>query len=72
MTAEPEGCWRECEGVEPTCPSGYTDAAEIIPNYRTQAMPTTVFITADGHVFRKWTVYDETATANVREMLEEE
>ena len=37
-----------------TYPAGYTDEAEVVRAYRVQAMPTTVFINAEGEVFRSW------------------
>jgi thioredoxin-related protein len=57
-----------------TYPAGYTDEAQVVRDYRVRAMPTTVFITAEGEVFRTWTgsITGEVVTAIVREMLEEE
>ena len=55
-------------------PAGYTDDAGVVPKYRIRAMPTTVFITADGKVYETWTgsINRETVTAIARKMLEEE
>ena len=57
-----------------TYPAGYTDDAWVVPQYRIQAMPTTVFISADGSVFETWTgsINRETVTAITQKMLEEE
>ena len=57
-----------------TYPAGYTDDPLVVRNYRVRAMPTTVFITAEGEVFRTWTgsITRETVTAITQEMLEEE
>ncbi len=55
-----------------TYPAGYTDDAQVVPNYQIRAMPTTVFITAEGLIHRYWSgsIDRETVTAIVREMLE--
>ena len=37
-----------------TYPAGTTDDGTVVPRYGVRAMPTTVFITAEGKVFRKW------------------
>ena len=37
-----------------TYPAGTTDDATVVPRYGVRAMPTTVFISAEGEVFRKW------------------
>ena len=57
-----------------TYPAGYTDDPLVVRNYQVRAMPTTVFITADGEVFRTWTgsITREMVTAITQEMLEEE
>ncbi len=57
-----------------TYPAGYTDDPEVVRNYQVRAMPTTVFITGEGEVFRTWTgsISREMVTAIAREMLEEE
>ena len=57
-----------------TYPAGYTDDAQVVRNYQVRAMPTTVFITAEGGVFRTWTgsITREAVTAIAREMLEGE
>ena len=38
-----------------TYPAGFTNDADIVRKYRVMAMPTTVFISGDGQIFRKWT-----------------
>ena len=55
-----------------TYPAGFTDDAKAVSSYRIEAMPTTVFISSEGHVFRKWTgsIDRETAAAIVQEMLD--
>ena len=57
-----------------TYPAGYTDDPQVVRRYQVRAMPTTVFITAEGEVFRTWTgsITRETVTAITQEMLEEE
>ena len=57
-----------------TYPAGYTDDARVVRDYQIRAMPTTVFITAEGELYRTWTgsITREEVTAIVREMLEEE
>ena len=37
-----------------TYPTGSTEDASVVTEYGVFSMPTTVFITADGQVFRKW------------------
>ena len=57
-----------------TYPAGYTDDPRVVRNYRVRAMPTTVFITGEGEVFRTWTgsITRETVASITREMLEQE
>ena len=57
-----------------TYPAGYTDDPQVVRDYQVSAMPTTVFITAEGEIFKTWTgsITREAVTAIVREMLEEE
>ena len=38
-----------------TYPSGYPLAGSSVINYKVLGMPTTVFVTADGKIFQKWT-----------------
>lgn len=54
-------------------PAGSTNDGSVVRKYGVQAMPTTIFITAEGEVFRTWTgsITREMVTAIVREMLEE-
>ena len=37
-----------------TYAAGYTDDAQVVQSYRVLGLPTTVFITADGQLYRKW------------------
>ncbi len=55
-------------------PAGYTHDASVVRNYQIRAMPTTVFITGKGDVFRTWTgsITREQITAIVQRMLEKE
>ena len=55
-------------------PAGFTDDSEIVRKYQVRAMPTTVFITGDGEVFRTWTgsINRESVTAIVERMLKGE
>ena len=57
-----------------TYPAGYTDDDQVVRNYRVSAMPTTIFITAEGEVFRSWTgsIDREQLEAIARLMLGEE
>jgi hypothetical protein len=40
--------------LEITYPAGFTDDASVLQRYEVLAMPTTMFITPKGEVFRKW------------------
>ena len=51
--------------LEITYPAGFTDSNKAVRAYRVLSMPTTVFITAEGDVFRTW------AGALNREILSE-
>ena len=55
-------------------PAGYTDDGSVVSGYRVRAMPTTVFITAEGRIYRTWTgsITREQVTSIALEMLEEE
>ncbi len=70
----PKDAGKLLDALGVTYPAGHTNDAQVVPNYRIRAMPTTVFITADGRVFRTWTgsITREMVTAIVREMLERE
>lgn len=37
-----------------TYPTGYPDDSRLLRHYRVLAMPTTIFINAEGQIFRKW------------------
>ena len=56
-----------------TYPAGYTMHHSVIADYSVLSMPTTVFITPDGGIFRKWSgILDREALTKVTdEMLEE-
>ena len=41
--------------LEVTYPAGFTDDIEVVKDYGVLGMPSTIFITADGKIFRKWT-----------------
>ena len=41
--------------LEVTYPAGFTDDIKVVKNYGVLGMPSTIFITADGKIFRKWT-----------------
>ena len=55
-------------------PAGYTDDGSVVPRFGIQAMPTTVFITSEGRVYRTWTgsINKEEVASITREMLQEE
>jgi thiol-disulfide isomerase/thioredoxin len=56
-----------------TYPAGYTIHNGVIPDYGVLSMPTTVFIDADGGIYRKWSgVLDHDALASVTDKLLEE
>ncbi len=57
-----------------TYPAGYTDDGEVVKGYRVQAMPTTIFITAEGEIYRAWSgsIDRETVEAIVAGMLGQE
>ena len=56
-----------------TYPAGYTAHRGVIADYNVLSMPTTVFITPDGGIFRRWSgILDREALTRVTdEMLEE-
>ena len=41
--------------LQVTYPAGFTDDQSVVKSYGVLGMPSTVFITADGKIFRKWT-----------------
>ena len=50
--------------LQVTYPAGFTDHRGIVADYGVRAMPTTIFITADGRVFTAWSgaiSYERTA-----------
>ena len=38
-----------------TYPAGFTDNGKVVSDYKVLAMPTTVFISGNGQIVRKWT-----------------
>ena len=42
------------EELEITYPAGFTNDASVIKDYRILGMPTTIFIDADGTIFKTW------------------
>jgi thiol:disulfide interchange protein len=61
------------EELEVTYPAGFTNDSNIIRDYKVLGMPTTVFITAKGEIFNKWTgaLTSEILVEKVEEMLAE-
>ena len=57
-----------------TYPAGFTDDAKVVHKYKVLAMPTTVFISGKGEVFRKWTgaLDRRILTRLVKDMLDQE
>ena len=57
-----------------TYPAGYTDDPEVVRKYQVSAMPTTIFITGEGQIFRTWTgaIDRQQLESITRLMLEEE
>ena len=70
----PKDAGKLLDALGVTYPAGYTDDAQVVPQYRIRAMPTTVFISADGRVFETWTgaISRERVAAIARRMLERE
>ena len=57
-----------------TYPAGSTDDGSVVRKFGGQGMPTTVFITSEGAVFRKWTgsIEREQVEAIVGAMFQED
>ena len=55
-----------------TYPAGFVSSGEPLEQFEIIAMPTTIFITADGQIFRKWSgaVTQEILTSILQEMLQ--
>ena len=53
-------------------PAGYTEDSEVLPKYQVLALPTTVFINADGSIHNKWSgpLNEETLIEKAEEMLD--
>jgi thiol-disulfide isomerase/thioredoxin len=62
------------ESLDITYPTGFTNDGSVMQDYAVLSMPTTVFITSEGEVFRKWSgaLNRQSLTAITNEMLEEE
>ncbi|MCI0846078.1 MAG: TlpA family protein disulfide reductase [Chloroflexi bacterium] len=56
-----------------TYPAGYTDDSSVVKNFKVLGMPTTVFIRADGTIFKKWSgaLNEETLAKQTNAMLAE-
>ena len=69
----PKDASRLLDALGITYPAGSTDDGSVVRKYGVRAMPTTVFITAEGEVFRRWTgsINREQLEAMVAELLEE-
>ena len=53
-----------------TYPAGFTEEGAVVRAYEVRAMPTTVFITAEGKVFRIWTgALDRQAVTEITEAM---
>ena len=70
----PKDAGRLLSSLGVTYPAGYTDDESVVRDFSVRAMPTTVFITTEGEIFKTWTgsITRESVTAIVREMLEKE
>ena len=70
----PRDAGKLLESLGVTYPAGYTDDAEVVVNYQVRAMPTTIFITADGNVFQTWagSITRDQLEVIVADLLEEE
>ena len=62
------------ESLAITYPTGFTNDGSVMQNYAVLSMPTTVFITSEGLIFRKWSgaLNRQTLTEIVSEMLSQE
>ena len=56
-----------------TYPTGYTDDSSVVKKFKVLGMPTTVFIRADGTIFKKWSgaLNEETLAKQTNAMLAE-
>ena len=61
------------EDLDVTYPAGYTDDSSVVKNFKVLGMPTTVFIRADGTIFKKWSgaLNEETLAKQTDAMLAE-
>jgi len=58
------------DALEITYPTGFTAEGTVIKDYGVLTMPTTVFITSEGHNFRKWSgVLDRDKLAEITEEM---
>ena len=55
-----------------TYPAGFTDDSSVVRRYEVLGLPTTVFITADGNIFRTWSgaLNHDVLISVVQEMLQ--
>ncbi len=51
----PKDAGKLLDSLGVTYPAGFTDDAHVVRSYQVAAMPTTVFIDAEGVVVRTWT-----------------
>ena len=42
------------ESLGVTYPTGYTEDADVIKNYRVFGLPATIFIDSNGEIFKNW------------------
>jgi len=61
------------EDLDVTYPAGYTDDSSVVKKFKVLGMPTTVFIRADGTIFKKWSgaLNEETLAKQTDAMLAE-
>ena len=62
------------QSVGVTYPTGFTNDGKVVREYKVEAMPTTVFISGNGEIFKKWTgaLDRDTVTRLAKAMLSSE
>ena len=62
------------QSIGVTYPTGFTNDSNVVRDYQVVAMPTTVFISGDGEIFKTWTgaLDQDTVTRIAKAMLPEE